>query len=183
MNQERYPIFGADEQIKIRGWLSGRGVNVWRNVNLSDPNVGTFTFTPNYWIPDVEDPDLHQKAPHWRFGTSGPVEIVRDDSRFLFFDATSVMKTFSLSRRGLNAAWKEIGRILFAEGEYPREVPIGTLHVKLTVEPIDYVTTRTRGMVNGQTTPLDTMGVYGIVRYVAIEHHALREVAPHEGAA
>ena len=164
--ETRYPIYG--ETGKIREWLAAGGVNVWRNVDLGHWQVGSLTFTPNTGVE-------RQVGPHWRYGAA-PIEVVRDESRFRFFDAMSVMAVFSISTRGYRAARKQAASILRIEGPYPRETPTGTLTVELTIESLTYESTMRR-----DDRPLDTEYRYGIVRWVSFEPAA--EAAPDEGAA
>jgi hypothetical protein len=109
---------GARE--KFLDWIKNRGgVQVWRNLNLSNPDAGN-QYTPYLNITrDVQD------APHWSVGRG---ELITDITRFRFVKGFKEVKRFHVGVRmggnGLSVKVTDGGsrRIRAALDKYPGSV-------------------------------------------------------------
>ena len=151
-----------DEIGSVTKWLDeGRGVNVWRNHNLSSPQIGTLAFTPG---------DRPEK-PHWVYVLEeGPIY---DASRFLFYRKQGIVgRLFSSRSAGYTAACRaaEAAREEAEEEQgNPYEAPIGIVWRTWTVQLLRYQTGDMITGADGETRPLDTIEGHAVVEWVAIE--------------
>jgi hypothetical protein len=85
-------VVGA--RAKFEDWIANRGgVQVWDNVNLSDPGKGPM-FTPA--LQKVEHQRVPMEKPHWSV-TRG--EVITDINRFAFVKAWKEVKRFHVAIR------------------------------------------------------------------------------------
>lgn len=89
----------SDAARKVREWLrEGRGVSVWRSIDLSDP--GREVLTPAY---DYEGRyayvGIPVSKPHWKMGNT-PVQVMESERDFEVVTAREVKRFHVAVRRG-----------------------------------------------------------------------------------
>jgi len=164
-----------DETGAVREWLAaGRGVNVWRNRDLSSRSVGQATFTPG----DGETP------PHWNVGREYEHYDTADAFRFwrkarvarperrtesgAYEARKSRQFRFADSPRGLDAA-RELAAWL-TDGVTSWDAPIGRVRVAYTVQAMDYVSCETRTFgTDTEPSPIDRMYTYVVMEWMSID--------------
>lgn len=83
-------VMAVGSREKFEDWIANRGgVQVWKNVNLSDPGRG-HVFTP------AMTHDRPTEKPHWAYERG---EVVRDISRFVFVIRWTEIKRFRVAVR------------------------------------------------------------------------------------
>jgi len=89
--KERIEVLTPGCKEKFKQWIAERkGVIVWRNINLSDPNAGDM-FTP------AHDPEGEPVAkPHWSRDNG---ETITDLSRFRFVKENKEVQRFKIALR------------------------------------------------------------------------------------
>jgi hypothetical protein len=130
MNDTVYNVFDStgDTAERFADWCQNRqGVNVWQNVDLSSPRIGTHAFTPG----DRNDP------PHWQLSL---LEArITDMARFRIYRRALVTKRFTSTPSGYRAACREASRLNdSAEKINPRSAPIGNVWRAFTVDGLQY---------------------------------------------
>ena len=119
----------------VARWLEeGRGVHVWRNVDLSSASVGTRTFTPA--TTDAGEPAPTDRPPHWRLRWE---RTETHAEAFLFYQRTGIVAEFTDTPAGFKAAYRKAAAFEAIDGG-AREAPIGTVHTTYTVEAHEYET-------------------------------------------
>lgn len=144
----RFRVF--DPEGKVKDWLEiGRTVHVWRNHDLSSPDVGALAFTAT-----TEGQPI--KAPHWRFGET-PEASTTDAAAFLFYERVGVASgivrglhvgqphrvittrvLFSDSYAGLRAANRAADKLTEATNADGHLAPIGRVFVAFSVQRLTY---------------------------------------------
>jgi hypothetical protein len=80
---------------KFQTWINNRGgVQVWKNINLSNPDAGN-TFTPALKIREGEE-TIPYPQPHWSMERG---EVITDINRFKFVKAFKEVKRFHVAIR------------------------------------------------------------------------------------
>lgn len=154
---ERIPVFDPSGAV-VRWLTEGRGVAIWRNVDLGSPNVGALSFTPN------DDTYAEGSPPHWSVRY---VETRTEAAGFLFYERTQIVDERTDTPAGLRAVERIANRL--NAGELVKEAPIGTVYEAFTIERHEYETVARVPLVDGSDRPLATRYVWAVVRWSAID--------------
>lgn len=138
-----YNVYGYEGRSKIEAWISdARGVRIWKNIDSSSSQAGTFAYTPG-----------DGASPGWRYGDEPYAEVFSLDA-CRFYLPVSINHNyrsrgiFSNTARGRRAAERAIARFEqtpdFLDAEHSLYVdrisPIGHVRVKYMIESIELET-------------------------------------------
>lgn len=116
----RHLVLDASGQ--VAEWVrAGRGVDVWRMVDLSHPGVGTLAFTPALDAAGGEvDAGAPGAGPGWRYKWVERIASADAPARLAFYYRGDVIGQWSDTTAGWRAAWRIVGEVERASADYGR---------------------------------------------------------------